>query len=304
MLLLLSVVNNVLSLYVFQRCKRLRRTNIGVYLTVYATISIIGSVLLVVGQAIQYFQPYPFANNAQLSETFYCYVKRSGEQVTGFLCLSLGALVAIEHGLILYFNCRMTATRRRSVIACLLVFVIVATTSIPMLIFRCELKESHTSLWDRITSRWFYTAGFLAGIIYFIAIVLILVSFALRIHVYGTTQQSKKKMFFKLVSNHLFVFIPPVIYLLCLIPYQIWYLIKRGEQAFFYCGISAVEYTFKIMAQALSDVPAVITWLIFVYPSNVYMTEFYTETWLGKHAKQTLISLGFFKWKLSLKGQK
>ncbi|CAF1472436.1 unnamed protein product [Adineta steineri] len=185
----------------------------------------------------------------------------------------------------------MIATRRRSVMACLFVFGIVAATSISMLIYRCEFADSHITSEARITSRWFYIANCLAGIIYFVVTVLILVSFALRIHNYGTTQESKKKIFFKLLRNHLFVFVPPITYLLCTIPYQIWYPIKRGEQAFFQCGISAVEYAFKVMVQALPNVPPVVTWLIFAYPSNVYMTEFYTETWLGKHIKQIVISL-------------
>ncbi|CAF4111398.1 unnamed protein product, partial [Adineta steineri] len=63
-------------------CKRVRRTNIGVYLILYSIISMIGSLLLVVNQSVQYFKPYPFRDNHELSEAFDCFLEKSGDQVT------------------------------------------------------------------------------------------------------------------------------------------------------------------------------------------------------------------------------
>jgi hypothetical protein len=287
--LCLSLLNNLLSLEVFLGCERVRRTNSGVYLILYSIISITGSVLLVVDQLVQYFKPYPFANNQQLSETFHCFFKKSGEQVTAFLCGSLGALVAFERCLIICFNFKMNATRWRSVVTLLLIFSFTVVTSITMLIYRCEWNvPNHKTPRARITSRWFYTAGFLAGFIYVLGTSLVLINFVLHIYHYGTTQESRKKIFFKLLRKHLFIFIPPITYLLCIIPYQIWYPLRLFQQAYLYCGISTVEYIFKVIVEALSGFPTVITWLIFVYPSNVYMTEFYTNTWSGRCIRHIL----------------
>jgi hypothetical protein len=293
--LCLSLLNNLLSLEVFQSSKRIRRTNIGVYLTLYSVISIIGSVLLVVDQSMQYFKPYPFASNDKLSETFHCVLEKTGDQVTLFLCVWLSALIALERGLIICLSFKMNATRWRSVVTLLLVFCVAAVTSTTMVIYRCEWEVPHKTPKARITSRWFYTATFLAGAVYVLATLLVLVSFALRIYYFGTTQESKTKTFLKLLRKHLFIFIPPCVCLLCIIPYQIWYSLKLPNNTYLQCGISTVEYIFKIMIQKLPGIPTVITWLIFVYPSNVYVTEFYMETWSGRHVRKILVFLHFFK---------
>ena len=200
--------------------------------------------MLVVDQSVQYFKPYTFANNQQLSETFHCFLKKSGDQVTLFLCLSLSALVAFERGLIICFNFKMNATRWRSVVTLLFVFSFTAATSITMLIYRYEWNVPHKTPKARITSRWFYTVAFLAGLIYVLGTLLVLINFVLHIYHYGTAQESRKKIFFKLLRKHLFILIPPITYLLCIIPYQIWYPLRPSQQTYLHCGISTVEYIF------------------------------------------------------------
>jgi hypothetical protein len=291
--LCLSFLNNLLSLNVFLGNKRVRRTNIGVYLTIYSIISIGGNALLVIDQYVQYFKLYPFANNVELSETFHCFLEKSGRQVTLFVCLWLNVLVAFEHGLIICFNFKMNATRWRSVVTLLFVFCVAAATSITMLIYRCEWNVPHKTLKVRLTSDWFYAAAFLAGLVYVLATLLVQSSFASRISQFGTTQQSKTKIFFELLKKHLFVFIPPITCLLCVIPYQIWFSLKGPTQTYFQCGISTVEYSFKVIVHTLPTIPTVITWFIFVHPSKVYMTEFYTETWVGRMWMRRAALTGF-----------
>lgn len=48
----------------------------------------------------------------------------------------------------------------------------------------------------------------------------------------------------------------------------------------------------QILIELFPTVPTVITWLLFVYPSRVYMTEFYLNTWSGQHLAKILL---FFK---------
>jgi len=42
----------------------------------------------------------------------------------------------------------------------------------------------------------------------------------------------------------------------------------------------------------LTSAPFVVTWLLFVYPSKVYITEFYLNTWSGQRLAEILT---FFK---------
>ncbi|UJR19687.1 hypothetical protein I4U23_022821 [Adineta vaga] len=280
--LCLSLVNNLLSLTIFQGSKRIRRTNIGIYLIIYSCISLIGSILLVVGQSVQYFKPHPFANNEELSEVFYCFLEKSGYQITALLCLWLSALVALERSLIISFNFKMNATRRRSIVILVPFFCFTAIIGILFLFYRCVATTPDTEPYQRLTSGWIYTAAGLGGLIYFLATIFILISFSSHVYHYGTGGKSKKKIFFILLKKHLFIFIPSIVYVLCVVPYQIWFMFRSPRQAYFGCGISTAEYYYKIILQTLPNIPTIVTWCIFVYPSNVHMTEFYTNTWIGK----------------------
>jgi hypothetical protein len=46
-----------------------------------------------------------------------------------------------------------------------------------------------------------------------------------------------------------------------------------------------------VLADVLPGVPIAITWLLFVYPSRVYMTEFYLNTWSGQCLAKILLLL-------------
>ncbi|CAF3768875.1 unnamed protein product [Adineta steineri] len=176
----------------------------------------------------------------------------------------------------------MNATRRRSIVILVPFFCFIIITGISFLFYRCVEKTPDTEPYLRLTSGWIYTAAGLGGLIYFPATIFVLISFATHIYHYGTGEKSKKKIFFILLKKHLFIFIPPIVCVLCVVPYQIWFTFRSPGQAYFGCGISAAEYYYKIILQTLPSIPMTVTWCLFVYPSNVYMTEFYTQTWIGK----------------------
>jgi hypothetical protein len=71
-----SLVNNLLSLAVFCGSKRIRRTNVGIYLIIISIISSVGSILLVIGQSIYYHKPHPFVDNTILSEAVLCFLEK------------------------------------------------------------------------------------------------------------------------------------------------------------------------------------------------------------------------------------
>jgi hypothetical protein len=100
------------------------------------------------------------------------------------------------------------------------------------------------------------------------------------------------KTFLKLLYTHLFIFIPPIAYIFGEIPHVILYRTRRIYDSYYYCGISMGEYIIKILADLLPTVTIVVTWLLFVYPSRVYMTEFYLYTWSGQHVAKIFL---FFK---------
>jgi hypothetical protein len=64
---------------------------------------------------------------------------------------------------------------------------------------------------------------------------------------------------------------------------------KNPENSYFQCGISTGEFIIKVIMESLTDTPYALTWLLFVYPSRVYMTEFYLNTWSGKRLANILL---------------
>jgi hypothetical protein len=127
---------------------------------------------------------------------------------------------------------------------------------------------------------WFYIIAGIAA--YLAAPVVLLISFSRRIHYYGMENGSRIKAFLKLLKSHLFIFVPPIAYGICQLPYTIVVNTKNPEHSYFQCGISFGEFIIKVIMESLTGTPYVLTWLLFVYPSRVYMTEFYLNTWSGQ----------------------
>ncbi|CAF1437989.1 unnamed protein product [Adineta ricciae] len=288
-LTLLTLLNNHLTVELCIRSKRIRSTNIGIYLIIYSLVSIIGRILLFISDSIQYMKSIDLHENIELDETLQCFLEKLGKHVATFICVWIGALIAFERALIICSTVRMNASRWRSMKVLLISLCFIAPTCILMLIYRCQEDSPHGTLESRLTSALIYTVDFLAGVIYLASTIIVLKNLASRISHFTSVQQSRRNIYRILLKRHFFIFLPPLIYSLCVLPYQIWYPINRSKQTFLYCGISATEYLFKILVYQLTPVPTAITWLIFIYPSNVYMTEFYRETRLGRRLQQRLL---------------
>ncbi|CAF0849983.1 unnamed protein product [Adineta steineri] len=274
----LSLLNNLLALKICLNSKRIRRTNIGVYLIIYSLIALIGGILLFIDYSIQYVKPTYLHDNIELDETLHCFLEKLGEHVAMFICLWLSALIALERALIICSTVSMNTSRWRSIKIIFISLCFIIPNCLLMLIYRCEWTSPHGTIKSRLTSALIYTVDFLTGVIYVVSTIIILKNFASRIFNFTVVKQPRWKIYRTLLKTHFFIFLPPVIYLLCVLPYQIWYPINRSKQAFLHCGISFIEYIFKILAKQLPTVSTAITWLIFIYPSDVYMNEFYTKT--------------------------
>jgi hypothetical protein len=274
-----SILNNCLSLELFIGCKRIRQTNCGTYLISYCILSLVSNILLVANEAVAYY-PNQLMNNPSQYDVFHCYVSKIGYNMLVYLCIWFSSCVALERSLVIRFDRKMTANRWLSLVTTIFIFAVAGGSAAPLLLYKCD--------WDNIPGLeiargffiWFYIS---TGItIYVLATLLVLISFSHRISRYGTDNGSRKKTFCKLLYKHLFIFVPPIAYIIVYIPYTIVYSKKNPNDLYFQCGISTGEYIIKVLIDILQGVPFVITWLLFVFPSKVYMTEFYLETWSGK----------------------
>jgi hypothetical protein len=174
----------------------------------------------------------------------------------------------------------MNARRWRSLLTTTVIFVIAAGSVTPMLLYKCGWNDKPSLKIARGFFVWFYISGGI--LIYVLATLLILISFTRRIRRYGMENGSFIRTFLKLLYTHLFIFVPPIAYAVGYTPFTIVHQRRNPGQAYFQCGISTEEYIIKILIEILQGVSFVITWLLFVYPSKVYMAEFYRNTWSGQ----------------------
>jgi hypothetical protein len=233
---------------------------------------------------VRTYYPNLLGENSEPSEMLYCYVGKIGYNMFIYLCIWFSACITFERALIVRFDFKMNANRWRSFVTSLVIFTIAGGSAAPMIWSNCD--------WDHIPPLgtvhvffvWFYIVTGL--VIYVVATLLVLISFAGRIRRYGMENGSYIKTFVKLLYTHLFIFVPPIAYAISQIPYTI---VFNTENSYFQCGISIGEFVVKVLIDALTGVPVVITWLLFVYPSRVYMTEFYLNTWSGRSLAKILL---------------
>jgi hypothetical protein len=274
-----SVLNNSLCLELFIGCKRIRRTNCGVYLIVYCILSLISNILLVADEAVQYY-PNQLMNDQTQYGIFHCYVSKIGYNMFIYLCIWFSSCVAFERGLVICFKRTMNASPWRSLVTTIVVLATAGGSATPLLLYKCDWDNTPGLQTARGFFIWFYLV---TGItIYLLATLLVLISFVRRIHHYGTEHGSYIKTFRKLLYRHLFIFVPPIAYGIGYIIYTIVYQTRNPDHSYFQCGISTGEYIVKVLVETLQGVPFAITWLLFVYPSKVYLAEFYLNTWSGK----------------------
>lgn len=278
--LVISIINNGLIFELLICCKRIRHTNCGIYLFCYSICSLVSQTLLAISQIVPYYSNSLEFNGRQ-REILDCVVYKVGYNMFVYICIWFNAIIAFERGLIICSNGRMNNNRWRPFITVLIVSLIAGGSVTPLIWYNCQWNNSVPFLRTyRIFVIWFYIVVGLT--IYVLATLLLLISFERRIGRYGMENGSCIKTYCKLLKTHLFIFIPPIVYIIGYVPYSIVINTGEGGKWYYYCGISNAEFITRILIETLTFVPVIITWLLFVYPSKVYMTEFYLKTWSGQ----------------------
>ena len=277
----ISVLNNTMCLELFLKCRLIRRTNTGIYLIVYSTLCLLGSTLIVMdGYVIYDKSTRVFTNDPHARQRFHCIVGVAAYGSATFLCIWFSAMVQLERGLLLFLGATTNFSRKRSIIISVLLLVMAIGCSLPLIVYNCGWDGNRDIRPLRIALMFFHIS--VPVLIYLVATIFTFIGFARRIHAYGLEKRSKPRLFMKLTQTHLFIFIPPVVFSVC---YGLFNLVAKfsdPDKGYFACGISTPEYVVKILLRGLTGLPFTITWLIFVYPSRVYMSEFYMCTWCGQ----------------------
>jgi hypothetical protein len=87
----------------------MRSTNYGIYLFTYSILSLLGYILLVIAQVLQYY-PNQLTGNSKQNEGL-------DSDAFFYLCIWLRSLIAFERGLIIYSASEMNAPQWRPFVA-------------------------------------------------------------------------------------------------------------------------------------------------------------------------------------------
>jgi hypothetical protein len=240
--------------------------------------------LLVTSQALQYY-PNQINSVSNPNQALDCFITRLDAQTLFYLCIWFSSLIAFERGLIICFGGKMNATRWRAFVAIIVVLAIASGSITPLLVYKCDWNVPNLKTIRNILAGFFIITGIL---IYLVATVIILISFSRRIRYYGMENGSRIKTFLNLLKTHLFIFVPPIAYGICQLPFSIVASAANSKQSYYQCGISLGEYIIKVLIASLTNTPYALTWLLFVCPSQVYMNEFYLNTWSGNRLYKIL----------------
>ena len=275
----LSFLNNSMCLEVFIRCKSIRRTNTGTYLIGYSILCLLASSLILTDGIVDYDRSL-FRGDPDSRDSFHCVVGVAGYNMAVFLCIWFSACVQLERGLLLFRGATTNPTRRRSLVITVLLLIMAIVCAAPMVASTCNKENAeYLKVW-RVFLAIFHVA--IPIVIYVTATVLSLMGFARRIRTYGLEQRSKVGTFAKLAYTHLFIFVPPAVYAACYVPHNLVAPLDKSNKGYYFCVISLPEFITRFLLRALMGLPFTITWLLFVYPSRVYMNEFYMNTWCGQ----------------------
>ena len=282
----MSVLNNSMCLEVFMRCKSIRRTNTGIYLIGYSMLCLLASSLVLADGIVDYNRSL-FQDDQDSRNRFRCVVGVVGYNSAVFLCIWFSACVQLERGLLLFRGATTNPTRRQSLVMTAFLLAMVIGCATPIVVYNCNWDSTPHLKTARVFLMFFHIA--VPIIIYITATVLCLLGFARRIRAYGLEQRSKIGTFAKLAYTHLFIFVPPVAYAACYGPFNLVASLDKPKRGYYFCGISLPEYITRVLLRALMGLPFTITWLLFVYPSRVYMSEFYMNTWCGQRTASIVL---------------
>ena len=289
LIIVLSIVNNVISI---QTCLRLpiRITNLGVYLIFLCFSNLIRCVFLEISV---------ICDVQTLQRTTFFHISAIALNVLNFSSMWFSSMIACERLCIECFNYALYATRQRACLISLFFFLLTLLTQIPTFFVyfdRFSVPIVKPILSQTVKSMEFATV-LLTCLLHILSSLLILTKISLHKVYINLNEQQYWFVWRQQMHKHLDFFVPPLCYILCILP---WYLFKHVIYSCDRISPTATSCLYLILI-ALANIPFTMTFLIYIYPSIVYMNEFRRSAAAfmikffsyGPHRKRTVSDLSY-----------
>lgn len=240
-------------------CRRIRITNIGLYLILLCCTALFYSTIALIFFIIDLTQCIQITN---FHRQFHTIVKVSSL----YQCLWLMSFIACERMFIQCFDISLYASRKRSIIVSILSFTTVIITCI---VPRALFYIYHIQLCYEIYRVFSWLHPLMASLLQLIASIIVLVNIAKR-KIYITERHDRCHVWLEQLSKHRDFFVPIIFLLFFGLP---WYL---AEQLNNQCKQKDPLYAYRVLIalKYLSLIPYTCIFIVFIYPNNVYMSEF------------------------------
>jgi len=181
-------------------------------------------------------------------------------------------MIACERLFIECFNCALYATRQRACLLSFILFIFVLLTQIPtfLLFFGKFSTTTVIPTLAKIVKGIEFGAVLITCLLHILSSLLVLRNISVHKVYINLGEQKYWVVWRQQMKKHMDFFIPPICYILCILP---WYLFKH---VIYSCDRVSPTTTLRLyfILISLANIPFTMTFLIYIYPSNVYMDEF------------------------------
>jgi hypothetical protein len=178
-------------------------------------------------------------------------------------------MIACERLFIECFNCALYATRQRACLLSFILFMFVLLTQIPTVLLYFG-RFSSTTVLTKIVKSVEFGNVLLTCLIHILSSIFVLKNISLHKIYINFGEENYWPVWRQQIKKHLDFFIPPLCYILCILP---WYVFKH---VIYTCDRVDPTTTLRLyfILIALANIPFTMTFIIYIYPSNVYINEF------------------------------
>ena len=257
-----SIVNNLLTI---QTClaKSIRITNLGVYHLLLSLSNIIRCIFLEIAV---------ICDIETLGRTPLYYISSILLNLLNFSAMWYSSMIACERLLIECLDYPLYATRQRAFLLSFLLFLFVLLTQIPtfLLYFGRFSSSTMISLLTKIVKSVEFANVLLTCLIHIVSSLFVLRNISVHKVYINFGEKTYWLVWRQQMKKHLDFFIPPLCYIFCILP---WYLFKHVIYICERVDPTTASRLYFILI-TLANIPFTMTFIIYVYPSKVYMNEF------------------------------
>lgn len=283
LLAIISFISNFLALQTFLCSKKIRITNLGIYLILFSLSCLI---VCIIRGMFTFVAAFIIADELESTYNLFRCVMMSLFASSLIYCIRwLMLYIAIERVLIEYSFFNLYDSRRRSLISTLCLYSIVPVTNILINIFGRKRNYSFADFCElNLTSTGYIFYSTFRGINYLVAPIGLLISCLFILHhllqhrLYFTADSSSLGSSIQLIiRNHRDFIVQSLVFTHCVMPnFMIGYFMTCSK-----ADTHAVGKLRTILV-LLSDAGLAITFFAFVIPSKVYVQEFWNTSYVGR----------------------